>query len=93
MIKVNVFSEENSWSKKIRKKEKLFNQICDYFPKKFKFFKKRVYFTLLLSNNKKIKILNKKTFTFSVDLFLSTGHYSGCSIRWTFAEATLSMIS
>ena len=60
MIKVNVFSEENSWSKKIRKKEKLFNQICDYFPKKFKFFKKRVYFTLLLSNNKKIKILNKK---------------------------------
>ena len=60
MIKVNVLSEENSWSKKIRKKEKLFNQICDYFPKKFKFFKKRVYFTLLLSNNKKIKILNKK---------------------------------
>ena len=60
MIKVNVLSEENSWSKKIRKKEKLFNQICDYFPKKFRFFKKKVYFTLLLSNNKKIKILNKK---------------------------------
>ena len=60
MIKVNVLSEENSWSKKIRKKEKLFNQICDYFPKKFRFLKKRAYFTLLLSNNKKIKILNKK---------------------------------
>ena len=60
MIKVNVLSEENSWSKKIRKKEKLFNQVCDYFPKKFRFFKKRAYFTLLLSNNKKIKILNKK---------------------------------
>ena len=60
MIKVNVLSEENSWSKKIRKKEKLFNQICDYFPKKFRFFRKKVYFTLLLSNNKKIKILNKK---------------------------------
>jgi probable rRNA maturation factor len=60
MIKVNVLSEENSWSKKIRKKEKLFNQICDYFPKKFRFLRKKVYFTLLLSNNKKIKILNKK---------------------------------
>ena len=60
MIKVNVLSEENSWSKKIRNKEKLFNQICDYFPKKLRFLKKRAYFTLLLSNNKKIKILNKK---------------------------------
>ena len=60
MIKVNVLSEENSWSKKIRKKEKLFNLICDSFPKKFKFINKRAYFSLLLSNNKKIKILNKK---------------------------------
>ena len=60
MIKVNVFSEENSWSKRIRKKNELFNRVCKYFPKKFKFVNKKVYLNLLLSNNKKIKILNKK---------------------------------
>ena len=60
MIKVNVISEEKSWSKKIKKKELLFNKIIKYFPKKFKFLNKKVYLTLLLSNNKKIKVLNHK---------------------------------
>ena len=60
MIKVNVLSEENSWSKKIKKKKLFFNKICKYFPKKYKFNNKKLYLTLLLSNNKKIKILNKK---------------------------------
>ena len=60
MIKVNVLSDENSWSKKIKKKDELFNKICKYFPKKFRFIHKKVYINLLLSNNKKIKILNKK---------------------------------
>ena len=60
MIKVNVLSEENSWAKKITKSEELFNKVCKNFPKKFKFINKKVYFTLLLSNNQKIKILNKK---------------------------------
>ena len=60
MIKVNVLSEENSWSKRIKKKEKLFNQVCQRFPKKFRFNNKKVYLTLLLSNNKKINVLNKK---------------------------------
>ena len=60
MIKVNVLSEEKSWSKKLKKKEALFNKICNHFPKKFKFINKKAYLTLLLSNNKKIKILNKK---------------------------------
>ncbi len=60
MIKVNVFCEEKSWSKKIKKRQELFNNICKNFPKKYRFLKKRVYFTLLLSNNKKIKDLNKK---------------------------------
>ena len=60
MIKVNVISEENSWSKKIIKKEFFFNQICKLFPKKFKFNHKKVYLTVLLSNNKRIKNLNKK---------------------------------
>ena len=60
MIKVNVISEEKSWSKKIKKKELLFDKITKYFPNKFKFLKQKVYLTLLLSNNKKIKILNQK---------------------------------
>jgi len=60
MIKINVLTEETSWLKKIKKKENLFNKVCKYFPKKFKFFNKKVYLTLLLSNNKKIKILNNK---------------------------------
>ena len=60
MIKVNVLSDEKSWSRKIKKKEKLFNQVCSYFPKKFRFINKKVYLTLLLSNNQNIKILNNK---------------------------------
>ena len=60
MIRINVISEEKSWSKKLKKKEILFNNICKHFPKKFRFLNKKVYLTLLLSNNKNIKILNKK---------------------------------
>ncbi len=60
MIKVNVLSEEKSWSQKIKKKEFFFNKICKYFPKKFTFKNKKVYLTLLLSNNTNIKKLNKK---------------------------------
>ena len=60
MIKFNVLSEEKSWSKKIKKKQELFNNICKNFPKKFRFPNKKVYFTLLFSNNKKIKALNRK---------------------------------
>ena len=60
MIKINVLSEEKSWSKKIKKKEELFNNICKNFPKRFKFRNQKVYLTLLLSNNIKIKRLNKK---------------------------------
>ena len=60
MIRVNVLSEEKSWSKKIKKKEDLFNNICKNFPKKFKFINQKAYLTLLLSNNKKIKKLNNQ---------------------------------
>ena len=60
MIRINVISEEKSWSKKLKKKESLFNNICKHFPKKFRFLNKKVYLTLLLSNNKNVKILNKK---------------------------------
>ena len=59
MIKVNVLSEESSWGKKLKDKEFFFNKICRYFPKKYKFTNKKIYFSLLLSNNKNIKRLNK----------------------------------
>ena len=60
MIKINVLSEEKSWSKKIRNKEIFFNKICKFFPKKYQFINKKIYVTLLLSNNRNIKKLNKR---------------------------------
>ena len=59
MISVNVFSEEKAWSKKIKNKDIFFKKVCKAFPKKYKFSNKKVSFTLLLSNNKNIKKLNK----------------------------------
>ena len=59
MISVNVFSEEKAWSKRLKNKDIFFKKICRAFPKKYKFFNKKVTFTLLLSNNKNIKKLNK----------------------------------
>ena len=59
MINVDVFSEEKAWSKKLKKKELFFKKICKSFPKKYKFLQRNVSFTLLLSNNKSIKKLNK----------------------------------
>jgi len=59
MISINVFSEEKAWSKRLKNKEIFFKKICKAFPKKYKFLNKKVTFTLLLSNNKNIKKLNK----------------------------------
>ena len=59
MINVDVLSEEKAWSKKLKKKELFFNKICKAFPKKYKFYDKKVSLSLLLSNNKNIKKLNK----------------------------------
>ena len=59
MISVNVFSEEKAWSKRLKNKDLFFKKICKSFPKKYKFLNKNVSFTLLLSNNKNIKKLNK----------------------------------
>ena len=59
MISINVFSEEKAWSKRLKNKDIFFQKICKAFPKKYKFLNKKVTFTLLLSNNKNIKKLNK----------------------------------
>ncbi len=60
MIKINVFSEEILWNKKLTNKEVFFKNVCKFFPKKYKFSNKRINLTLLLSNNHQIKKLNYK---------------------------------
>jgi probable rRNA maturation factor len=59
MISIEVFSEEKAWSKKLRKKALFFEEICNFFPRKYQFPNKKIALTLLLSNNKFIKKLNK----------------------------------
>jgi len=60
MINVDVLSEDNNWSKKIKKKKDFFYKVCKAFPKKYQFSNKKIFFTLLLSNNKNIKKLNNQ---------------------------------
>ena len=60
MIKVEVVSQEKKWLKKIRNIEFFFNYLCKSFPKKYRFLNKKLSLTLLLSNNKNIKKLNKR---------------------------------
>ena len=60
MISVDVISDNKLWNKKIKKPHIFFNKIIKSFPKYYQFKKKKINFTVLLSNNKNIKILNKK---------------------------------
>ena len=60
MISIDVVSESSFWSKKIKKPNVFFNTLVQVFPKKYRFIKKKVSLTILLSNNKNIKKLNKK---------------------------------
>ena len=60
MISLEVVTEEKKWSKKIKNKEIFFFSICKSFPSKYKFINKRIFLTLLLSNNKNIKKLNEQ---------------------------------
>ena len=88
MININVLSEEKAWSNKLKKKEFFFKQVCRLFPKKYKFPNKKISLTLLLSNNKCIKKLNKEfrnknnstdvlSFPFSKKIKLSKKIYIG----------------
>jgi len=60
MISIEVVSENSLWHKKIKKADVFFNSLVKFFPKKYRFIKKKVSLTVLLSNNKNIKKLNKK---------------------------------
>ena len=59
MINIEVFSEEKAWSKKLKQQKLFFDNICKAFPKKYQFLNKKVKLSLLLSNNKNIKRLNR----------------------------------
>ena len=60
MISIDVVSEYNLWNKRIKKVDIFFNSLVQFFPKKYKFEKKKISLTVLLSNNRNIKELNKK---------------------------------
>ena len=60
MISIDVVSESGLWTKKIKKPNTFFNSLTKLFPKKYRFEKKKASLTILLSNNKNIKKLNKK---------------------------------
>ena len=60
MISIDVVSESNLWNKKIKKENFFFNSLVQFLPRKYRFIKKKVRLTLLLSNNKNIKKLNKR---------------------------------
>ena len=88
MIELSVFSEDKAWSKRLINSENFFKKICNAFPKKYKFSNKKVLFSLLLSNNKNIKKLNKNfrnknkstdilSFTFNKKIKLSKNMYLG----------------
>ena len=59
MISIDVISENNFWSKKIKKKKIFFNTLVKFFPKKYRFIGKKINLSILLSDNKNIKKLNK----------------------------------
>ena len=60
MINIDVVSESSLWNKKIKKPDVFFQSLLRVFPKKYRFIKKKISLTILLSNNKNIKKLNKK---------------------------------
>ena len=60
MINVEVLVDSNNWKKIISNPKKLIIDSIKKFPKKYSFSDKKVYISLLLTNNKKIKLLNKK---------------------------------
>jgi len=60
MINVDVISENVLWDKKLKKRNIFFKLLVGFFPKKYKFLNKKISLTILLSNNRNIKKLNKK---------------------------------
>ena len=59
MIKAEVLVDYSAWKKKITNSSEFFNRILKNLPKKYSFKNKNTMVTVLLSNNLKIKQLNK----------------------------------
>ena len=59
MIKVDIVLDNDQWNKRIKKKT-FFKSLIKLFPKKYKFIGRKIFITILLSNNKNIKKINKK---------------------------------
>ena len=59
MIKAEVLVDYSAWKKKITNSSEFFNKILKNLPKKYSFKNKKTTVTVLLSNNLKIKQLNK----------------------------------
>ena len=59
MIKAEVIVDNTAWKKKIKNISQLFNKILKNLPKKYILKNKKTIITVLLSNNSKIKSLNK----------------------------------
>ena len=59
MIKAEVLVDDPSWKEKLTNSSKLFNKILKNLPKKYNFKNKNTTMTVLLSNNSKVKKLNK----------------------------------
>ncbi len=60
MIDAEVLIESNNWKKIIQNPKRLILNILKKFPKRYKFVNKKVYISILLTSNNKIKLLNKK---------------------------------
>jgi len=60
MIRNIVIVDYKHWKKKIPNSQYFFDAIVKKFPRKYQFPKKKVIFSLLLSNNSEIKKLNQK---------------------------------
>jgi len=60
MINAEIVIDNVNWKKKLKNTDLFINKILKSFPKKYQFNGKKVLLTVLLSNNKKIKQLNKK---------------------------------
>ena len=60
MINAEVLIESKNWKKIVINPKKYIKDILNKFPNRYKFIKKKVSITILLTNNKNIKLLNKK---------------------------------
>ena len=60
MIDAEVLVETNNWNRIIKNPKKKVLNLLKNLPSVYKFNQKKVYISVLLTNNNKIKFLNKK---------------------------------